>query len=245
MNASFNGRTRPEMRRRITAVLLDIDGTLLDSNDAHARAWVEALRRHGRAVPYETVRPMIGKGGDKVVQELLGLQPDDAAAKRIADDRKAIFRDDLLPGLVPTRGARALLTRLHAEGLRLVVATSSSGSELQALLRRAGVEDLIETAATASDAESSKPDPDIIEAALKKGGLEAGEAVMVGDTPYDIEAASAAGVGTIALRCGGGWDDAALAGALAIYDDPADLLARLETSPLGAHRAGRSGVTRA
>jgi HAD superfamily hydrolase (TIGR01509 family) len=219
--------------RHLRAVLLDIDGTLLDSNDAHTRAWLDVLGHHGHRVDYETVRRMIGKGGDKVVCELLGLAPDSAAARQISDERKADFLARL-PALQPTRGARDLLQHLKAIGLRLLVATSAGGPELDALLRQAGVDDLVDIATTSSDAEHSKPDPDIIEVALRKGGLEAHAAVMVGDTPYDIEAAAAAGVATIALRCGGWWDDAALGGAVAIYDDPADLLRQFEGSPLAA-----------
>ena len=113
-----------------------------------------------------------------------------------------------------------------------MVATSSSGDELHQLLRQARVDDLIEKATSSSDAENSKPDPDIIQAALKKGKLRPQDSVMLGDTPYDIEAAGRAGVPTIALRCGGWWDDAALAGAVAIYDDPAALLADIDRSPL-------------
>jgi predicted TPR repeat methyltransferase len=118
-----------------------------------------------------------------------------------------------LPKLRPTPGARALLERLRADGLHLVAATSASGSELDALLRQADVADLIEAAASASDAEHSKPDPDIVIAALKKAGAAAAAAVMIGDTPYDIEAARAAGVAAVALRCGGGWGDEAFSGA--------------------------------
>jgi phosphoglycolate phosphatase-like HAD superfamily hydrolase len=113
-----------------------------------------------------------------------------------------------------------------------VVATSAGGDELDELLRQAGIYDLIEKTTSSSDAESSKPDPDIIQAALKKGRLEPRTAIMLGDTPYDIEAAGRAGVRAIALRCGGWWDDAALKGAVGIYDDPAALRAGIDRSPL-------------
>jgi len=219
-------------RRAPAGVLFDIDGTLLDSNDAHAQAWVEIFAQHGFDIPFERVRPLIGKGGDKLLPELTGLDAEEGRGKEMSEQRKALFKRDYLPRLQPTPGARALVERLRAEGRQLVIATSAAGEELQGLLRRAGVEDLIEERTTSSDAEHSKPDPDIIEAALEKGGLAPGEAVMIGDTPYDIEAASKAGIPTIALRCGGWWDDRALGGAVALYDDPAALLARLEGSPL-------------
>jgi HAD superfamily hydrolase (TIGR01509 family) len=220
--------------RRVTGVLLDIDGTLLDSNDAHAQSWVEIFRRYGYDIPFERVRPLIGKGSDKLLPELTGLDPEVGKGKQMTEERKQLFLRDYLPKLRPTRGARDLVKRLRDDGFILVVATSSSGDELEQLLRQARVDDLIEQATSSSDAESSKPDPDIIQAALKKGKLRPQEAVMLGDTPYDIEATGHAGVSTIALRCGGWWDDAALAGAVAIYDDPAVLLADIDRSPLAA-----------
>jgi HAD superfamily hydrolase (TIGR01509 family) len=228
---------RDEPRDALNTVLLDIDGTLLDSNEAHAQAWVEVLQRHGRPTPYERIRPLIGMGGDKVLAELFGIVPDDPLAQRIGTDRRRLFLDHALPALHPTRGARALLERLKAEGLARVVATSSSGEELGALLRQADVDDLVERSATASDAEHTKPDPDIVQAALAKARVAPAAAIMIGDTPYDIEAAAAAGVATIALRCGGFWDDAALRGAAAIYDDPQALLDDWDRSPLGRRSA--------
>jgi HAD superfamily hydrolase (TIGR01549 family) len=212
-------------------VLLDIDGTLIDSNDAHARAWVGSLAEHGYVVLFEQVRPLIGMGGDKLLPTLVGLDPDSDEATRIAETRGELFKQEL-PSLRPTRGARDLLVLLRDEGLELVVATSAQEQEVEALLEQAGVADLIATKASADDAESSKPDPDIIRAALRKAGRYAFHSIMLGDTPYDIEAASGARVPTIALRCGGGWSDNDLRGAIAIYDDPADLTEHFATSPL-------------
>ena len=220
--------------RRPTGVLLDIDGTLLDSNDAHAQSWVVVFKRHGYDIGFERVRPLIGKGSDKLVPELTQLDSEAGNGKQMVDERSALFLREYLPRLQPTRGAREAVQRLRDEGFCLVVATSASGDELDQLLRQARVDDLIDRATTSSDAESSKPDPDIIQAALKKGKLDPRAAIMLGDTPYDIEAAARAGVPTIALRCGGWWDDAALAGAVAIYDDPEALRADLARSPLAA-----------
>jgi HAD superfamily hydrolase (TIGR01509 family) len=226
-------------RRRVTGVLLDIDGTLLDSNDAHAQSWVEVLRRHGYDIPFERVRPLIGKGTDKLLPELAGMDPESSLGKEISEERKALFLRDYLPRLRPTRGARALVERLRREGFRLVVATSSSEEELTLLLRQAQVDDLIEQATNSDEVERSKPDPDVVCAALAKGKLRPETAIMLGDTPYDIEAAGRAGVATIAFRCGGWWDDKALAGALAIYDDPAALLADFARSPLAGGATSR------
>jgi HAD superfamily hydrolase (TIGR01509 family) len=224
----------------LRGVLLDIDGTLIDSNDAHARSWVLALAEHGRDVPFERVRPLVGMGGDKLIPEVTGLEEEHPDAKAMAARKKAIFTERFLPTLRPCPGARDLLQQLRDDGLRLVVATSAGGEESEALLERAGVADLIHRETTKSDVESSKPDPDIVLAALAKGGLAASEVVMIGDTPYDVEAARKAGVGTIALRCGGWWDDAALGAAIAIYDHPAALLADHARSPLA--RNGTRGA---
>ncbi len=215
------------------AVLLDIDGTLLDSNDAHAASWREVFVRAGHDIAFERVRALVGKGGDKLLHELIGVDDESDEGRRLTDRRRALFMRDYLPALEPTRGARALLQRLRDAGMRRVIASSAGGEELAALLRQAGVDDLVDDAATSSDAAASKPDPDIVAAALRKAGVPAARAVMIGDTPYDIEAARAAAVACIALRCGG-WSDEALAGAAAIYDDPQQLLERIDGSPLRA-----------
>lgn len=225
----------------LRTVLLDIDGTLIDSNDAHARAWVGAFDAHGYVVPFARVRPLIGKGGDKLIPELIGLDPESGEAERLGDTRSELFLTKELSTLRPTPGARALLERLTAEGLDLVVATSAQSDEVRALLEQAGVSDLIPLASSADDAERSKPDPDIVLAALRMSGSQAGHGVMIGDTPYDVEAATRARVPVIALRCGGGWTDDAFADAMAIYDDPADLLSHFDDSPLGAALARLHG----
>jgi HAD superfamily hydrolase (TIGR01509 family) len=215
----------------LQAILLDIDGTLIDSNDAHARAWVGSLAEHGYVVLFEQVRGMIGMGGDKILPQLVGLDPESGEAKRIARSRSELFRREL-PSLRPTRGARDMLVLLRDQGFDLVVATSAQKHEVKALLEQAGVADLIDDAASSGDADASKPEPDIVQAALAKAERLAAHSVLIGDTPYDIEAAARANVNSVALRCGGHWDDAALGGAIAIYDDPADLAANFGSSPL-------------
>lgn len=215
----------------LRTILLDVDGTLIDSNDAHARAWVAAFARHGYVIAFDKVRRLIGKGGDKLLPELTGLDPESGEGHRISADRGQIFAHDELPSLRPTPGARDLLERLRDLDLQLVVATSAQAAEVTAILTQAGVADLIEVAASADDAERSKPHPDIVQAALRMAGSQPSHSVMLGDTPYDVEAATRARVPIIALRSGG-WDDEALAGAAAIYDHPADLLANIATSPL-------------
>jgi HAD superfamily hydrolase (TIGR01509 family) len=222
------------------AVLLDIDGTLIDSNDAHAQAWVRALEDFGRRVQFARVRPLIGMGGDKILPELTGIDADSDEGKAIGARRSEIFRRDFVPGLQPTRGATRLVELLKDEGLRVVVATSAKADEVSELLRIAGAEQLIDAASSSDDAERSKPEPDIVRAALDRSQSGPAGAIMIGDTPYDVEAAARAGVPTIALRCGGWWADDALAGAIAIYDDPEDLLVRFKRSPFKRTLPARS-----
>ena len=219
----------------LKAVILDIDGTLVLSNDAHAQAWVEAFAAYGYDVPFEKVRPLIGMGGDQVVPKMVpGLNDEEGDGKAIAQKRKELIINRLGPKLSPTKGSRKLLLRMQEAGLRLLIATSATSEELSVLLKAAQVDDLLDKdeATTSSDAEASKPAPDIVEAALNKLKLEPTEVLMLADTPYDIKSAQGAGVAMIAVRCGG-FDDDQLAGAIAIYDDPADLLAHYADSPLG------------
>lgn len=214
------------------AILLDIDGTLIDSNDEHAWAWVDTGREFGHDIQYDKVRWLIGMGGDKVLPELTGLTEDSPEGERILARRGEIFRARYAPTLQPFEGAHDLLVRLRADGHDLVVATSASDEDLAALLKQAKLDDVLKKATTSDDAEESKPAPDIVQAALGKAHVEPDRAIMLGDTPYDVAAATKAGVDIIAFRCGG-WDDEDLHGAVAIYDDPADLLANYSASPLG------------
>src|SRR5678816_4109302 len=125
----------------LRTVLLDVDGTLIDSNDAHARAWVGSLRAHGYVVPFEQVRPLIGMGGDKLLPALTGLDPESTEAERIGETRSELFLEEELRSLQPTRGARSLLEHLLGVGFELVVATSAKDDEVRALLEQAGVSD--------------------------------------------------------------------------------------------------------
>jgi len=213
------------------AVLLDIDGTLVDSNDAHASAWATALAESGRRVEFTRVRPLIGMGSDKLLPVLAGIEPESREGAAITKRRGEIFQRDHMPRLRPTRGAARLLEWLRDDGLTLVVASSAEPGEVRDLLRIAGAAKLVDAVSSSGDAERSKPDPDIVRAALQKAGCRAEEAVLIGDTPYDIEAGTRAGLAVIALRCGGWWPDQSLAGAIAIYDDPEALVDHYLLSP--------------
>ena len=222
--------------RGIRGVLLDVDGTLIDSNDAHASSWADTFREFGFAVAFDRIRPLIGMGGDKLLPQLTGLDHESDAAHRLFERRKEIFNTAYLPALRAFPCAHELLARFKRDDLALIVATSAKKQELNELLEQAELEELIDRKTSSSDADRSKPDPDIIQAALERGHLGAGEAIMVGDTPYDVEAATHAGVATVALRSGG-WPDRALSNAVAIYDDVEHLLREYETSPFARRAA--------
>lgn len=210
-------------------VIFDIDGTLVDSNRAHAESWAETLRSYGYSVSADQVQPLIGMGGDKLLPKLIGVDIESDEGKKYSEHRTRLFFEEYFPSLRAFPGTRALAQRLHDDGHVLVVASSASEEELEKLLGLAGIKDLLTDATSSDDAERSKPDPDIVHAAIRQSGLPARELVMIGDTPYDVEAAKRAGVRIIAVRSGG-WDDQALAGASAIYDDVGTLLAEYENS---------------
>jgi HAD superfamily hydrolase (TIGR01509 family) len=216
----------------LKGVIFDVDGTLVDSNDAHAQSWVDTFAEAGYNVPLAVVRPLIGMGADKLLPKTIGIRHDSEEGKKLTKRRSEIFRERYLPHLQPLPGARALVLRVRKDGLKAIVATSARDEELKGLLEAADVGDLMEERATASDAKRSKPDPDIVEAAVEESGISPKHLVMIGDTPYDVEAAARADVRAIAFRSGG-WDDASLEGAAQIYDGPADLLAHYDESLLG------------
>lgn len=216
----------------VQGVIFDVDGTLILSNDQHARAWVDAFAEFDYDVPFERARPLIGMGGDKLMPELVpGLNDEESPGKEIAERRKEIFKTRYLATLTSANGSRQLLEHLKHMGVRIAVASSATSEELSSLLQVAEVEALIEESTTSSDAEESKPAPDIVGVALSKLNLQPEQVVMIGDTPYDIQSANGCGVGVIAVRSGGFSDDQ-LTGALAIYNDPADILAHINESPL-------------
>ena len=215
----------------LTAVLFDVDGTLVDSNDAHAHAWVQAFAEHGMTVDFAHVRRCIGMGGDKLMAEVSGVEEDSPQGAAITRRRSRIFKEQFLPHLKPFRDSARLVSVLKEQGYTTVAASSAKREELQPLLAVAGAEALMDASTSSDDANESKPDPDIIQAAMKRAHASPAEAMMIGDTPYDIEASRRAGVAVIGFRCGG-WRDDDLKGAVAIYDGPWDLLSRLEESPL-------------
>lgn len=214
----------------LKAILLDIDGTLVNSNDEHAQAWSEVLFRYGYEVPWTQVRSWIGMGGDKILPRVdKRLSDEEEPGKSISRERQRLFLDEYVSRLGPQLGARELLESLKGRGLMRVAATSAKREEVGAILNAGGIEDEFDEVTTADDAERSKPDADVIESALKKISVAAEEAVYLGDTPYDVEASMKAGIPIIVLTCGG-WSAQELGGAAEVYATPAELLQRIDRS---------------
>jgi HAD superfamily hydrolase (TIGR01509 family) len=238
--------TSGALNEMIAVALLDIDGTLVDSNDFHAHAWTEAFAEAGCPVAFERVRPLLGMGGDKLLPAIDSrLSDDNEPGKTIARRRGEIFKARYLDQVRPFPAIRDLLLRLKQSGISCVVATSSKRDELRSMLRVAGITDLVAESATSEDVGESKPAPDIISVALKKAGVPGNRAVMLGDTRFDIEAARSANVATITFRSGGA-PDTDLAQSVAIFDEPRALFSALAETSLSdiVHRGYGERVRR-
>ena len=212
------------------ALIFDVDGTLVDSNDAHAAAWAEALRDFEIDRDVDAIIPLIGMGGDKLLPRMAGVTADSDLGRQISARRAELFRAVYFDHIVAFPAVRELFQKLRGDGVRLAIASSAKKDELEALLELARVRDLIDRdgLVTADDVASSKPAPDAVLAARDRLGVDPGAVLMVGDSPYDIEAARGAGLRTIAFRTGG-WDDRDLEGAIAIYDGPTGMLIGYDT----------------
>lgn len=216
------------------AVLFDLDGTLVDSNELHVDAWHRVFAQAGHDIPKDRIRSQIGKGGDKLVPALL---PDveEGEQKGLSKAHGELFKSRYIVRVRPFPGARVLLARVAEAGIKVVFASSASAEELDHYLGLLQARDLVDASTTIDDVAQSKPAPDIFATALKKARVSADAALVVGDSPFDMESAGQAGIAAIAVRSGG-FDDGALteAGARAIYDDAADLLARYDGSVLAS-----------
>ena len=216
------------------AVIFDVDGTLVDSVDLHAQAWVEALKQQGYEFPHEQLRKQIGKGGEYILEELLSQKDVEKLGDDISNYRKKFYQENLLYQARPFEQVKELFERLRADGLKIVLASAARKETLKYYEQLLKIEDLIEGSTSTDDAEKSKPEPDIFVAALDQlNGVDAKEVIVVGDSPYDAQAASKLSLSTIGLL-GGGFSEEVLqeAGCVAIYQNPADLLANYENSPL-------------
>lgn len=218
----------------IKAVIFDVDGTLVDSVDAHARSWVETFSEFGKEVGFSEMRHQIGKGGDQLMREFLSEKEIDAFGAQLEEARKKRFQREYLHEIKGFPLTRELFQRLLADGKQVALASSANGDELEAYKKKAGIADLIETETSKDDVEKSKPHPDIFDAALSKlHNVQRNEVVVIGDTPWDAIAARRAGMKMIGVLCGGfPAGELRSNGCIAIYKDPADLLRRYAESPL-------------
>lgn len=216
----------------LQAVLFDIDGTLVDSNDFHVAAWEVAFAEGGHAISREQIHGQIGKGGDNLVPALLP-ELDADAVEALGKVQGTVFRERFIEGIRPFPGAHDLLARVADAGKQVVLASSANGPDIEHYVELLSAKDLIAFTTGKDDVEHSKPHPDIFAAAVKKAGVPAADCLVIGDTPYDVEAACAAGIDTIGVLSGGFSGDVLReAGAIAVYADVAALLAGYDGSPL-------------
>ena len=218
-------------RRRVPpAAILDVDGTLVDTNYHHALAWFRAFRDLGIVLPLWRLHRHVGMGGDKFVAALAGEEVEERLGKRLRERWEDRFTD-FLEEVEPLEGARELIVDLKERGHTVVLASSSIEAHVDHFLDVLDARDLVDAWTTKDDVEASKPDPDLVHAALERAGTR--EAVMVGDTPWDVEAAERAGVATITVLTGG-FSEQELrdAGAAAVFTSMTELRDRLDETPL-------------
>jgi HAD superfamily hydrolase (TIGR01509 family) len=220
------------MTSRPGAVLFDIDGTLVDSNYVHVDTWSRAFADAGVSVPSWKIHRCIGMDGDKLLEALVGAS--DSAVALEAKDLHSDYYSEASGRLQILPGARDLLQRIEDEGLTVVLATSAPESELATLRDLLDVEDIVSVVTSSEDAEDAKPSPEIVDVALQRAGVPAENAILVGDSVWDMKASRTAGATCIAVRCGGVPDaELRAAGAEDVYDDPADLIEKLSDSAIG------------
>jgi phosphoglycolate phosphatase-like HAD superfamily hydrolase len=210
------------------AFIFDIDGTLVDSNELHVDSWDRAFRRFGKQFPREKLRAQIGKGSDQYLPEFVTPDEIDRFGKELDDYRSDLFKKEYLSKVRPFPKVRELFQRIRDDDKRIVLASSGKKADTKYYIDLLKIDNLIEGYTSGDDADNSKPAPDIFAASLKKLG-NISDAVTVGDTRFDIEAARKAGLTTIAFLCGGTSGTILRdAGAIAIYRDPADFLAHYD-----------------
>jgi HAD superfamily hydrolase (TIGR01509 family) len=212
--------------------ILDIDGTLVDTNYHHAIAWFRAFRQHGIVLPLWRIHRHIGMGGDQIVGALTDERFEEREGEGIRTAEKTLYME-LIAEVEPMEGARELLEDLKRRGHAVVLASSAKADEVDHYLDLLEARNIADAWTTSADVEETKPQPDLVNSALKKADPGAGDAVMVGDTTWDVKAAQRADVPTVAVRTGGfGQDELRDAGAAAVFESVAELRTRLDETPL-------------
>ena len=222
----------------LQAVIFDVDGTIVDSVDLHAEAWRVAFEKFGKTFSFNEIRRQIGKGSDQLLPVFLSKEELDQFGEDLDEYRSEIFKKDYMPRVQAFPRVRELFQRIKKDGKQIVLASSAKADELDVYKKIARIEDLIESETSSDDADRSKPYPDIFQAALARlNGVTPENAIVIGDTPYDAQAASKANLKTIGLLCGG-WTEEELrrAGCVAIYLDAQDLLSNYDTGCLTSPR---------
>jgi HAD superfamily hydrolase (TIGR01509 family) len=211
-----------------TAVLFDIDGTLVEANWFHTVSWWRAFRDIGEEVHMSKIHPLIGMGSDQLVERLIGRESQEAS------DNHSKYYEPFKDELKSFSGAAELLREVNKRGAQVILATSSDEKDLDRLKEVINADDAIHHVVSKGDVDHSKPDPDIFATALEKWDLDPDRAMVVGDTPWDVEAAKKLGLRTIGVLTGGATkEQLEKAGAVAVYEDVAELLDQLDDSPLG------------
>lgn len=219
------------MAKSPPAAIVDIDGTLVDSNYQHALAWYRAFRLHGITIPVWRCHRAIGMGGDQLVPYLAGEGFDREEGDTVRIEEHALFQQ-LIHEIQPFAGARGLIEDLKAGGSKVVLASSAQAEDVARYLDLLDARELADGWTDSSSVERTKPAPDLVQAAIELVG--GGSAVMIGDSTWDVEAAKAAKIKTICVRTGGfGADELREAGATAVFESIADLRERLSDTPFG------------
>ena len=210
----------------LRAFIFDIDGTLVDSNELHVDSWDRAFRKFGKQFPREALRAQIGKGSDQYLPQFLTEKEIADFGKQLDEYRSELFRKEYLPRVRPFAKVPELFQRIRDDDKKIVLASSGKKTDTEYYIKLLKIENLIEGYTSADDADRSKPAPDIFTAALEKLNVRPAEAIVVGDTRFDVEAAAKVGLKTIAVTCGGTAQEVLRqAGAIAVLRDPAHLLA--------------------
>jgi HAD superfamily hydrolase (TIGR01549 family) len=215
------------------AVIFDIDGTLVDSVDLHAQAWQETFRHFGREVPFPVLRHQIGRGADQLLPLFFSSEELESFGKELEKHRSGLYKRLYLPDVKAFPKVRELFERIKSDGKLIALASSSAKEEADYYKHLANIEDLVEAEVCSEDVENSKPAADVFTVALRRIGRDSHDVLVVGDTPYDAEAAAKSNLRSVGVLCGGFAEQELLdAGTIAIFRDPEHLLARYDNSPL-------------